>query len=574
MKDILILGAGGFAKEIHFLIREIGGYNIIGFVHEKPTSSIYVDKIEYTVFNEFELENIKSDTCIAIGIGEPKIIQKTVCFLKDKFHFPNLIHPSVIADWKNIKIGQGNILTAKVMLTTNIELGSFNIFNLSCTIGHDVTIGNCNVFNPRVNISGGVNIGNNSFIGSNATILQYIKIEDNVIIGASSFVNNDVEYSNTVAGVPAKKIISTRKREVHSIYSKLILTTKNKKEWLNYLKILSRDTKVDIYFTPEYLHLQEQNYNAEAECFIFQVGNQIIIYTYLKFKINTDKYELDKQYFDIESPYGYNGPISNSNNKDFIFEFYKVFETYCIENNIIAEFVRYHPLINNVNINNGNIMKNLDRNTVFIDLNVNYSQIWNHVYDSKNRNTIKKAILNGLKSEIISNPNNSEILCFSEMYNETMNKLNANKYYYFSIDFIDKTFKLQPKNAFLINIKNSTDEIVCSGIFFHYGDFFHYHLSARNIISDGTSNNFLIDQALLFAQKIGAKKFHLGGGRTNHQDDTLLKFKKSFSKQIADFYIGKKIHNQKVYDKIISKWEELNPEKIYNYKNVILKYKF
>jgi hypothetical protein len=126
----------------------------------------------------------------------------------------------------------------------------------------------------------------------------------------------------------------------------------------------------------------------------------------------------------------------------------------------------------------------------------------------------------------------------------------------------------------LFNVLDKNTNVVCSSIFFHYGDYFHYHLSGRSEQANNAVNNFLLDEAVKFAQKKGAKKFHLGGGRTSNPDDSLLKFKGSFSKTKFPFYIGKKIHNQQVYDEIVRQWENNEPEKKLKYKNHLLKYRY
>jgi len=46
---------------------------------------------------------------------------------------------------------------------------------------------------------------------------------------------------------------------------------------------------------------------------------------------------------------------------------------------------------------------------------------------------------------------------------------------------------------------------------------------------------------------MGSRIFDLGGG---YGDSGLLNFKKSFSKNTADFYTYSRIHNQEVYDRL------------------------
>ena len=57
-------------------------------------------------------------------------------------------------------------------------------------------------------------------------------------------------------------------------------------------------------------------------------------------------------YNDIVTPYGYGGPIaiadSENDRKQLIDKYYKEFAQCCVDNNIVSEFVRFHPIINNV----------------------------------------------------------------------------------------------------------------------------------------------------------------------------------------------------------------------------------
>ena len=75
-------------------------------------------------------------------------------------------------------------------------------------------------------------------------------------------------------------------------------------------------------------------------------------------------------------------------------------------------------------------------------------------------------------------------------------------------------------------------------------------------------------------QKRGVKRFHLGGGTTGNEDDSLFLFKRRFSKDTCQFYIGKLIFNQYAYNAICADWEQKNPEKAEHYKHHLLKYKY
>lgn len=352
-----------------------------------------------------------------------------------------------------------------------------------------------------------------------------------------------------------------------------IFHLKNTAQWSEFLYKLPVD-KQDIYYSPEYYSLYEKNGDGGANCFIFEKEGNIVLYPFLKNSINELGYSLDKEYYDIQGAYGYNGILTNSTDSDFIDLFYQYFNDYCLQNNIIAEFSRFHPLLGNKDLSVDHFQIIFDRETVALDLTQDYESIWKNEYSSKNRNMIRKAQKDGSKIEIISNPDSSQIDTFIEIYNHSMKMVKADEYYYFKQDFFFNTFSLLKTNVFLFNVFNSNDDVVCSSIFFHYGKFFHYHLSGRSQLANNTVNNFLLDEAVKYAKEIGAEIFHFGGGISSDADDRLLKFKTNFSKTRLPFYIGKKIHDQYVYDVIVRQWEDNEPEKILQYKNHLLKYRY
>lgn len=205
MKYIYILGCGGFAKEVYYLIKSTKKFEVKAFVNHEKSDDLFFNNARIPVITDDELLALDGDINVVIGVGSPKLINKLALKFR-KFNFPNLFHPTVSGDFENISLGVGNIFTTNVTLTTNIKIGNFNVFNLMTTVGHDVIIGDFNVFNPSVNISGGVEIGDKNLIGVGAVILEYKKIFSNSIIGASALVNKNVIPNDIVVGVPAKSI--------------------------------------------------------------------------------------------------------------------------------------------------------------------------------------------------------------------------------------------------------------------------------------------------------------------------------------------------------------------------------
>ena len=210
MEEIIILGAGGLAREVVFVIEEINRispkWKILGYAdlqEEKVGKKVGKHSIICT-----EEDLLQKEVSVAVGIGNPKILQELYEKLKKypNLSFPNLLHPNIVLDSETVIMGEGNIVCAGSVFTVNVKVGSFNYFNLACTYGHDTEIGNACVVNPGVNVSGGAKIGDACLIGTGAKILQYINIGSESRIGAGAVVIKDVPPSMTVVGVPAEPL--------------------------------------------------------------------------------------------------------------------------------------------------------------------------------------------------------------------------------------------------------------------------------------------------------------------------------------------------------------------------------
>lgn len=317
----------------------------------------------------------------------------------------------------------------------------------------------------------------------------------------------------------------------------------------------------DIYFTSEYYKLCESNGEGIGKLFVYFEKDKTAIYPFLINQI--ERYTLNDKYYDIQSAYGYGGPITNCNEEKFLDNFETCFIDYCKENNIVAEFIRFHPLIKNEKIFKENIEVLHNRTTVYLDLENDLDSIWNNDITSKNRNMIRKAGKNGLQVNRSSNYEN-----FKEIYEQTMYKVEANRYYYFKNEYYNELSR--GSNCILMNVEKN-ELVIASAIFMIYGDYFHYHLSgSKKEYLKYAPNNILLWEAIKIARNYRCKYFHFGGGLTDAEDDSLLKFKRSFSKNTSDFYIGKRVHNPKIYNHLIHEWKKKNNKKA----TLLLQYRY
>lgn len=211
MEKIVIVGAGGFGREVKMLIDQINSvhhkYEFLGFYddgHEKGTIINY-NKVLGSID---DLVKIDGKINVVIAIGLPDIKRKIVEKLKSNSNidFPTLIHPSVLIAHEFVSIGKGCIICAGSIITCNIAIKDFVILNLMCTVGHDTTINSYASFMPSVNISGEVVIHEEVYVGTGAKIINQLEIGNQTIVGAGAVVSKSLPGKCTAVGIPAKPI--------------------------------------------------------------------------------------------------------------------------------------------------------------------------------------------------------------------------------------------------------------------------------------------------------------------------------------------------------------------------------
>ncbi len=258
--------------------------------------------------------------------------------------------------------------------------------------------------------------------------------------------------------------------------------------------------------------------------------------------------------FDLETPYGYGGPVANTNDPAFLSRFESAFLAWCEENGIVAEFLRFHPLLQNEHLFREHLEVLHNRITVTLDLSLSEEDIWMHRISSQNRNTIRKCEKNGLT---VSESKDYE--AFRSIYEETMHRVGAEDFYLFDSTYYD-WMRTDP-HCHLLLVHKGTD-LLAGAVFMAYGPYFHYHLSgSRTAAMPLAPTNLLLWEAIRFGQRLGCRRMHFGGGLSDSMEDSLFRFKARFSNETLDFYIGKRIHREDVYQELIGEWERCSGQK-------------
>ena len=326
-----------------------------------------------------------------------------------------------------------------------------------------------------------------------------------------------------------------------------VYTLENSVEWDAIVRSFS---SYDTYWLSGYVKAFEIHGDGVPMLFFYEDSVVRGINVVMKRDIAKDAHFSGKiaegQYFDFATPYGYGGWIIEGEDTQALFDTYEV---WCRENGIVSEFVRFHPVLENHEVAKEAYDVIPLGNTVALDLSSS-DVIWANI-TSKNRNVIRKAEKNGVTIHRGHTPELYET--FREIYNSTMDKDNADSYYYFAPAFYDSVYRDLAENA-QIFYAELDGKVIAASIMLTANGRMNYHLSGSvREYSSLAPTNLLLYEAALWGCDNGCKTLYLGGG-VGSGEDSLFKFKKSFYRKddLPRFHIGKKILHTERYEELLS----------------------
>lgn len=319
-------------------------------------------------------------------------------------------------------------------------------------------------------------------------------------------------------------------------------TITEKGEWDTFLKDIE---SYDFYHTYDYHKLSVSE--NETPIMLKYVENDIKIGLPLIIRnIPHTKYK------DATSVYGYVGPISKGvtgsfNNSKFL----KSIINYFKNNDVISVFSRLNPYIQfqHTILNNfGEISP--QGKVVNIDLSLDVD-IQRQNYRSRLKTHINKA---RRLCTVKASSTQADLQKFMELYNISMDRVNAKKHYYFNKSYFENLLNSNNfETTILSAIDNESGKVIGASMFISTNSIIQYHLSGcKNEFLHLMPTKLLIDEMRLIANKKGCYRFfNLGGGLGGSDDDSLFHFKSSFSKDFKQFDLWKFIVNKDIYDELV-----------------------
>lgn len=206
MLDLVIVGAGGFGREMYHWARDCFSadqYRIKGFLSAKPNdldgfeiqSPILGDPLQYA-------PQTNERFLFAIGLIDVK--RRLIDALVAKgAQFERLVHPTAVV-CNTAKLGTGVVICPFATVSDSVRVDDFAMLNFYASCGHDAHVGAYSVLCPYATLNGFAVIEEEVFMGTHSTVTPSRRVGHHSKISANSLVSQNTQPHTLVYGVPGQ----------------------------------------------------------------------------------------------------------------------------------------------------------------------------------------------------------------------------------------------------------------------------------------------------------------------------------------------------------------------------------
>ena len=203
MRDLFIVGAGGFGREAVWTVERINSlsqqpaWRIIGYADDDPKWKKGDNFEGYPILGSVEeASRDYPGASVFIALGNNQ--KRADMYKKLRGHdFPALIDPkaqiSPTTDFKH-----GTFIGAGAVVQVGSELGKFVVVGSNAVIGHDAVIGDFVNMGPGTVVAGGTKVGGGVSFFANSATMPRVTIGDGAVVSAGASVKADIPAGATV----------------------------------------------------------------------------------------------------------------------------------------------------------------------------------------------------------------------------------------------------------------------------------------------------------------------------------------------------------------------------------------
>jgi sugar O-acyltransferase (sialic acid O-acetyltransferase NeuD family) len=210
LRQLLLLGAGGFAREAAEAVRAVNAvhstWQLLGYLDDDPgKAGKTLGRLPVLGRLDALSEYRAAQVVLCPGRPDnyairPKLVERLGL---DEERFATIVHPTATAGL-SCEVGAGSVLLAHVDLTADVVVGRHVVVMPQVVLTHDVRVGDFATLASGARLGGGCHVGHGAYVASGACLREGIKVGDRAMVGMGAIVTRDVPADRLWYGAPAR----------------------------------------------------------------------------------------------------------------------------------------------------------------------------------------------------------------------------------------------------------------------------------------------------------------------------------------------------------------------------------
>ncbi|BCB87371.1 acetyltransferase [Phytohabitans suffuscus] len=212
MRDLVIVGAGGFARETAAAVRAVNevrpAWRLRGFLDDDPALH-GTERSGVPILGGVDHLADLTGAAVLVCIGNPRHygtrerVVERLGLPADRY--ATLVHPTAQVGSGSL-IGPGTVLLAGVVLTADITVGAHVAVMPQAVLTHDDLVGDYATVASGARLGGNAVLEHGSYVGAGALIREGVTVGARSLVGMGSVVLTDVPPGEVWVGNPARML--------------------------------------------------------------------------------------------------------------------------------------------------------------------------------------------------------------------------------------------------------------------------------------------------------------------------------------------------------------------------------
>jgi len=208
MNGLVIIGAGGLARETAQAVRDAGELTLLGHLDDNPAlHGTEVDGVP--VLGGCDLVHELPEAQAVVCVGSPRDYASRARLVRrlalPESRYATVVHPTAVVSATS-RIGPGSVLLAHCVLTAAVRVGAHVAVMPQVVLTHDDEVADFATIASGVRLGGSTRLERGAYVGAGALVREGLVIGAWSLIGMGSTVLHDVPPGEVWAGSPARRL--------------------------------------------------------------------------------------------------------------------------------------------------------------------------------------------------------------------------------------------------------------------------------------------------------------------------------------------------------------------------------